>query len=116
MMEIYRTLEAGGTDEPFDSFEVAGMLDLGGATLEVIFQDGFEPVAGQSFQLFSASSIVGSFSKVIPHGMPQGLMLHPSGLSQGFLLVGVAPEPSTFLLALFAVTLSSRGLSTRQRR
>jgi MYXO-CTERM domain-containing protein len=120
VMEIYRGLEADGSDpfgelygtDPFDSFEVAGLIDLGGATLEVIFQDGFQPVAGQSFPLFAASSILGSFSKIIPQGLPQGLMLDASGLSGGFLSVAVSPEPSAILLALLGLAVVPR----RRRR
>ena len=120
IMEIYRGLEADGSDpfgqlygtDPFDSFEVAGLIDLGGATLEVIFQDGFQPVAGQSFPLFAASSILGSFSKIIPQGLPQGLMLDASGLSGGVLSVAVSPEPATLLLVLFGLALLPR----RRRR
>jgi MYXO-CTERM domain-containing protein len=120
IMEIYRSLEADGSDpfgqlygtDPFDSFEVAGLIDLGGATLEVIFQDGFQPVAGQSFPLFSASSILGSFSTIIPRGLPQGLMLDASGLSGGFLSVAVSPEPTAVLLLLLGLALLPR----RRRR
>ena len=113
VMEIYRGLEADGSDpfgdlygtDPFDSFEVAGLIDLGGATLEVIFQDGFQPVAGQSFPLFSASSILGSFSNIIHQGLPQGLMLDSSGLSGGVLSVVVIPEPTALLLLLLGLAL-----------
>ena len=120
IMEIYRGLEADGSDpfgqlygtDPFDSFEVAGLIDLGGATLEVIFQDGFQPVAGQSFPLFAASSILGSFSKIIPQGLPQGLMLDASGLSGGVLSVAVSPEPTAVLLLLLGLALLPR----RRRR
>ena len=120
IMEIYRSLEADGSDpfgqlygtDPFDSFEVAGLIDLGGATLEVIFQDGFQPVAGQSFPLFAASSILGSFSTIIPRGLPQGLMLDASGLSGGFLSVAVSPEPTAVLLLLLGLALLPR----RRRR
>jgi hypothetical protein len=124
VMEIYRGLEADGSDpfgelygtDPFDSFEVAGLIDLGGATLEVIFQDGFQPVAGQSFPLFSASSILGHFSTIIPRGLPQGLMLDSSGLSGGVLSVAVSPEPTAVLLLLLGLALLPCRRRTRVSR
>ena len=124
VMEIYRGLEADGSDpfaalygtDPFDSFEVAGLIDLGGATLEVIFQDGFQPVAGQSFPLFSASSILGHFSTIIPRGLPQGLMLDSSGLSGGVLSVAVSPEPRAVLLLLLGLALLPRRRRGKLRR
>ena len=117
VMEIYRGLESDGSDpladlydsEPFDSFEVAGRIDLGGATLEVIFQDGFQPVSGQNFPLFSASSILNSFSKIIPRSLPQSLILDPSGLPEGFLTVAEVPESSAVLIMAFGVALLPPG-------
>ncbi|MDA8563353.1 glycosyl hydrolase [Mariniblastus sp.] len=63
-------IDLGGVQpDEFDQLQVAGDVTLNG-TLDVSMIDGFEPSAGQTFDIITADSISGNFTNVIvPDGM-----------------------------------------------
>jgi hypothetical protein len=90
---------AGGS---YDSVSVAGLLGIDG-TLDVTFASGFDPHAGDRFQILSWGSIAGTFANVDLPTLGAGLVWDLSGLyTQGVIdvesSVSSTPEPGTFLL------------------
>jgi autotransporter-associated beta strand protein/T5SS/PEP-CTERM-associated repeat protein len=108
---------AGGTPgTDFDQINVSGTLTTGG-TLNITSLGGFVPTAGSSFQLFTATSIGGSFSTVNVTGFGSGLTFNTSALnSTGILTVSAVPEPASFtiLASLFALGFATTRRAKRQ--
>jgi hypothetical protein len=102
-------MELGGTvpGTGYDRLDVAGGLALGGR-LDVALIYGFEPRAGQAFDLLEWGSISGEFNAVDLPALGEGLAWDASGLySTGALRV--VPEPATLvLLALGACLAATR--------
>ena len=113
------TMELGGlargTD--YDAHNVGGGLTFGG-TLEVTLLNGFTPGAGNSFQLFNASSFGGGFAQLDLPDLAPGLswdldLLLGAGTLQ--VVGGAIPEPASFAGLLGAAGLL-RSLTRRRRR
>jgi hypothetical protein len=104
-------IELGGTTagSEHDQLIVAGDLMIAGV-LAVSVIDSFEVGAGDSFHIFDASSISGSFSSISLPALLGPLFWNTSSLlSTG--LLQVIPEPNTALL----LSLGLVGLSARRR-
>ena len=98
------TIEIAGINAgtQYDVISIDGQLTLGG-TLAIDLLDGFRPALGQSFDILSASSVVGSFD---------GLSFDTSMFSPTFTGTGVTltviPEPGTLALGLGGLALLAR--------
>jgi autotransporter-associated beta strand protein len=79
----------------YDRIDVTGQLNLAGA-LDVELLDGFQPQAGESFQLFDAQ-LSGTFSRVTLPALSNGLSWNTSNLDTTG-TISVVPEPSTLAL------------------
>jgi hypothetical protein len=93
------TFELGGATRgaSYDAIDVGGVLDFGGATLEINFFGSFVPQAGENFQLFSYSTATGAFTAVHLPALPNGLVWDTSFLLTGGTLgVTAIPEPSAY--------------------
>ncbi len=111
-MELAGSGGVAGTD--FDQIVVTGTMTAGG-TLNVTAIDDFTPSIGQSFQLFNASSIGGTFATI---NLPtlSGATWNTSALySTGALSVSAVPEPGSFAL-LFGVAALGFTATRRRRR
>ena len=65
----------------YDQLQVAGSVSLNG-TLDVSMIDGFEPAAGQTFDIITADSVTGTFSNIIaPEDMDIQVVYSSSGVS-----------------------------------
>ncbi|MCE5278311.1 MAG: PEP-CTERM sorting domain-containing protein [Planctomycetaceae bacterium] len=100
------TMEIGGAESGlYDQVILPGSLNLqSGATLEIAWYNGFEAVAGQSFQLFdiNGGAINGTFALVTPGFSNPDLTWDLSHLyTSGTITVTGIPEPAT--MALLAV-------------
>ncbi len=93
--------DLGGTAAgSYDAVNVAGLLGLNG-TLDVTFSPGFDPAAGDQFQILRWGSLNGTFASVELPTLSTGLVWNLSGLyTNGEISVeaSAAPEPGTFLL------------------
>jgi hypothetical protein len=97
---------AGLTPENYDRIDVAGLLEAGGV-LEIDLLDGFDPSAGDVFDLFDFAALAGQFDLELPALQP-GLSWDDSGLSTTG-VIAVIPEPtSATLLGLTALALIRR--------
>ncbi len=100
----------------YDALDVTGLLEFGG-TLRLLLLDGFTPEAGQSFDLFDASTMTGAFSTLDLPTLMTGLEWDTSGLyTAGTLAITTAsaiPEPSTYAAIFGSVALV---LAVRRRR
>lgn len=110
---LYRA-EIGGLEAGvgFDQFVVGGTLSFGG-TLQLVAWEGFEPEAGQRFDLFDWGSASGAFSAFDFGAAPlaDGLLWDTSQLYvDGSLGVVAVPEPHSWaLMALGLAALGARG-------
>jgi len=87
-----------------DALALAGTLDIN--------LNGYAPVAGDSFQLFSFGSVSGTFSAVDLPALSPGLAWNESQLTTtGELSVVAAPEPASAVL----LSIASIGLLCRRR-
>jgi hypothetical protein len=89
-------LELGGTTEGsgYDHLDVDGQLTLSG-TLNLSLINGFQPAAGQSFDLldFDAASLSGAFSAISLPTLASGLMWNASQLTtSGLVSVALAGD------------------------
>jgi len=83
---------AGTAPGQYDRLEVAGAIELGGA-LRVTLLGGFTPQPGDSFDIWDAASVTGTFSPVTLPALPWGLFWHNEALNTtGLLSVGLAPR------------------------
>ena len=96
-------IELGGNTPGtgYDQLSVAGFALLAG-TLEISLINGFVPAAGQSFDILSASSVLGTFDNVVLSGFPAGVGFD---VSYGPNLVSIiaVPLPASSLLLLSAL-------------
>ncbi len=92
----------------YDALNVTGLLEFGG-TLRLLLLDGFTPEAGQSFDLFDASTMTGTFSTLDLPTLMTGLAWDTSGLyTSGTLAIAAAsaiPEPTTYAAIFGGVAL-----------
>jgi hypothetical protein len=98
----------------FDKYIVAGTLSFGG-TLKLVELDGFEPHAGDRFDLFDWGSSSGSFSDIDTSaaGLGPGLVWDFSQLYvNGEIGVAAVPEPQAWALWLAGLGV----LAQRMRR
>ncbi len=96
----------------YDQIKVTGQLVLAG-DLNVQLVDGFQPQAGESFQLFDGE-ISGGFNYVSLPALGNGLTWNTSNLDTNGTIT-VTPEPSSLaLLAAGAIALASYGWRKRR--
>ncbi len=110
------TMEIGGLTPGtlYDQIRVTHTLTYGG-TLAVALLNGFTPGAGQSFQLFTTGTTVGSFADFQLPTLSGSLGWDTTRLaSQGVLGVTAIPEPST--VALLAGVATFAAVLWRRRR
>ncbi|MEP4078990.1 hypothetical protein [Haloferula sp.] len=92
-------MELGGPDAGggYDQLQVADSLEMGG-TLEVVLLSPFQPLAGQSFDLFDFASTSGSFANISLPPLSNGLTWDSSRLaSEGIIeVVGTTNFASEF--------------------
>ena len=108
--------DAFGNGIQFDRYVVGGILTFGG-TLKVVQYGGFNPQAGQSFDLFDWGARQGQFASLDFTGLAlsNGLAWDTSRLyTDGTLTVAAVPEPGSY--AMFAAGLGLMGLMVRRRR
>jgi hypothetical protein len=110
---------AGLQPGQFDVFNVTGTATLHGF-LEISLLDGFQPLTGDAFPIFTYASLVGQFDSIFVMGQPGYEFTPTYGLDQLNLsfLTGNAPAAvpapsSLFLVAIGVVSLLSR---SRRRR
>ena len=101
-------LEVGGLFD-FEEVVTSGDINFGGI-LDISFADGFQPLVGQSFDLFDFSTVSGQFDEI----RSDGFVLDTGDVSFGgsVSVVAAVPEPSTFVV----LSLSSLLLLQRRRR
>lgn len=98
-------VELGGTATgSYDSVSVADALGLSGI-LDATFFDGFDPVAGDSFDILNWGSISGTFSSIDLPALDASLYWNTADLyTDGRISVQApTPEPGTFLLIAAAL-------------
>lgn len=112
-------IELGGTAPGlFDAVNVDGTASLAG-TLDVSFLSGSWGRAGDSFDILSATTLLGSFDTLQLAALDQGLdwllsyRLDPVGIDTLNLSVVAVPEPGTY--ALFLAGLGMLGWVARRR-
>lgn len=99
---------AGDSTSLYDRILVGGLLDYNGA-LEVTLLDGFDPVAGDTFELFNFGAESGAFSATNLPALDAGLAWDTSQLlSKGELSVSVVPEPASCAMLLLAFGLCAQ--------
>ncbi|QQE13457.1 hypothetical protein JD969_08375 [Planctomycetota bacterium] len=82
--------------DEYDALTINGDLSLDG-TLELLLIDGFNPLAGDAFQLFEATNIEGQFASLLLPTLIGNLSWDTTQLNtQG--LISVIPEPTSLLL------------------
>jgi len=94
------SIELAGTaaGSEHDVLQVDGLVSLGGA-LEVSLLDGFEPTAGDTFDILDFGSLTGRFDEIQLPELADGKGWNVSALhSDG--TISVVPEPHTLLLLL----------------
>ncbi len=107
-------MQLGGTTpgSGYDQIKVTGQLVLAGS-LDVDLINGFQPLVGETFDLFNGS-MSGEFGQVNLPALGNGLSWDTSSLNTSGQII-VVPEPSTLaLLGVGAVGLLT--LAWRQRR
>ena len=103
---------AGDSTNLYDRILVGGLLDFNG-TLDVTLLDGFDPVAGDTFDLFNFGAESGAFSATNLPALDAGLAWDTSQLlSKGELSVSAIPEPASCAMLLLAFALFAQ----RRRR
>ena len=96
----------------YDQITVTGQLVLAG-DLDVVLLNGFQPQAGQSFQLFNGE-LSGALNQVTLPALSNGLSWNTSNLDTNG-TISIVPEPSTLvLLAAGAVGLVAYGWQRRR--
>jgi len=105
----------------FDQLLVSGKATLNGGTLRIIFGNGFQPVAGESFDLISADLGFANLGAGIQvDGLSSGLRFSDTATANGFAVsfqsAAPVPEPSSVALVVAGLLalgvrpiLSSRG-------
>ena len=108
-------MELAGTKagRQYDQFIVAGEASLAG-TLEVSLLDGFEPQAGDNFDILKFSLTRGDFDNVILPALTGSLSWDTTGLTSAGSL-GVVPEPVSCTLLAMGM-LAAVGYSRRRSR
>ena len=95
----------------YDQINVTGQLVLAG-DLDVELLDGFQPQAGESFQLFDGQ-LSGTFSQVTLPALSNGLSWNTSNLDTNG-TISVTPEPGSLVL-LAAGGVGALGYGLRRR-
>lgn len=109
MLEI----ELGGLTrgDEYDALAVTGRMDLAG-TLDVTLWNGFEPVAGNSFDILDWGKIVGAFDTVNLPALTGGLCWDSSELYTSGTL-SVVPIPGAVILGALGLATAARMLRRR---
>ncbi len=99
----------------YDRLEISGALALNG-TLEVALGNGFNPAAGEVFQVLTFGSATGDFASLDLPALVDGLSWQVSR-DAGAYTLGVVPEPTTVsLVTLFGVALAAGTVWAQRRR
>lgn len=107
-------MELGGVTRgtEYDAIDVSGALTLGGTLNVVLFDFGdglFNPQLGNSFDLFDAGSIIGSFAGINLPGLQGGLAWNTALLdTTGVLSVAAVPLPASVWMLMTCVAFLAR--------
>jgi hypothetical protein len=98
------TIELGGTTPgtEHDKLIIANALSLAGV-LDVQLFGGYQPIGGDTFNIFDAASISGMFTQLLLPGLSTGLEWDTSSLQTAG-VIQVIPEPGIALLLGLGLT------------
>jgi hypothetical protein len=109
----------GSSAGQFDQLSVTGLAVLKGGKIEITFGNGFTPLAGEQFDLISATGgLTASNISFDISGLPSGLKfddtLGPNELDLSFAVAPV-PEPGIGLLCASGLAFMALALARRRR-
>lgn len=77
----------------FDVLTVVGTATLEG-DIEVVLINGFVPIVGSTFEVLTASAVIGTFDNVTPTGLPAGLGIEAIYTTDSVTLEITGPNPA----------------------